>query len=42
MSSAAWPSKIVALTLTVKPLACAALMADTAFSNTPFCETDLS
>src|SRR5882757_839760 len=42
MSSAAWPSKIVALTLTVKPRACAALIADTARSNTPFCDTALS
>ena len=30
MSSAAWPSKIVALTLTVKPRALAALIAETA------------
>src|SRR6202000_2601790 len=42
MSSAAWPSKIVALTLTVKPRALAALIAETARSNTPFCETALS
>ena len=42
MSSAAWPSKIVALTLTVKPRAFAALIADTARSNTPFCDTALS
>ena len=42
MSSAAWPSKMVALTLTAKPRAFAALIADTALSNTPSWHTDLS
>ncbi len=42
MSSAEWPSKIVALTLTEKPRALAALIADTARSNTPSWHTDLS
>jgi hypothetical protein len=37
-----WPSKIVALTLTVKPRAFAALIAETARSNTPSCDTALS
>ena len=32
---------MVALTLTVKPLAFAALIAATATSNTPFCDTEL-
>ena len=42
MSSAGWPSKIVQLTLTVKPLALAALIAGDRLLEAALLHTDLS